>query len=137
MKKSTFLVLITAALLALAVHPASAEVISNVESSFKTTERPLDLATIADGSKTFVLTKKGNVLIYDAKGELTDTVSVGKAFDRMEASPAGDKLFLSSSKDKTVQVISLAYIKEINIADSPYKGAKDAPVIVAVFSDFQ
>jgi len=137
MKKSVLFAFLAAILPAVASLPAWAEVVSTVESSFKTTEGPLDLSTTADGSKTFVLTKKGNVLIYDAEGKLTETISVGKSFDQMEVSLQGDKLFLSSSREKTVQVVSLAFVKEINIAGSPYKGAKDAPVIVAVFSDFQ
>ena len=137
MKKSVICAIITMSLSAFALQPAFAEVVTSVEKSFKTPEKPLDLSATADGSKTFVLTNKGNVLIYDTEGNMTDKVSVGKAFDRLDVSPEGSSLTLSSGKDSTVQVISLNFIKQIDIAGSPYKGAKDAPVIIAVFSDFQ
>jgi hypothetical protein len=51
--------------------------------------------------------------------------------------PGGDSLILNSNKNKTVQIIVLDFIQNINIFGSPYKGSDDAPVVVAVFDDFQ
>ncbi len=108
-----------------------------VTKTLKLENAPLDVAVSADGKRTFVLSEKGILLIYSPGGLLLDTLTVGSTVDGIEVSPGGDQLFLSSAKDKTVQIVSLDYISSINIAGSPYKGAADAPVVVAVFSDFQ
>jgi DNA-binding beta-propeller fold protein YncE len=100
-------------------------------------ESPLDIAATSNGKMTFVLTDSGTVFIYSEGGTLKDKISVGKSYDGIEVSPKGDKLYLKSSKDKAVQIISLDFIVEINTAGSPYKGPADAKVVVAVFSDFQ
>ena len=48
-----------------------------------------------------------------------------------------DVLILTSGKAKTVQIITLDFIQEINISGSPFKGKAEAPVAVATFNDFE
>jgi len=55
----------------------------------------------------------------------------------MKIGPRGKRLFLTSTKDRTVQVVTIDFIVDINVSGSPYKGRQDAPVVIAVFSDFQ
>lgn len=119
------------------VQSLNAEVISSVTGELKLNERPLDLANTADGKLTFVLTDEGNVFIYANQRDLKDKVFVGKRFDKIEVSPRGEHLLLSSNKDKSVQILSLDFIHQIDITGSPYKGKESAPVVIAVFSDFQ
>lgn len=121
----------------LTVSTAMATVDWNIEKTIQTGEAPLDVATTADGKMTFVLTKGGSVLIYNQDGSLKDTIQVGKKNNRIEVSAKGERLFLSNEKNKTLQIISLAFTVEIDIAGSPFKGNKNAPVTIAVFSDFQ
>jgi hypothetical protein len=98
---------------------------------------PLDVAVSLDGRWVFVLTQQGSILIYSGDGKLEDEVSVGKHIDGIEVGPEEDILLLSSRKNKTVQILLLAFIQNFDISNSPFKGRVDAPVEIAVFGDFQ
>jgi len=52
----------------------------------------------------------------------------------MVASPDGKFIFVLTN---TGQIIALDFFVEIDTADSPTKGPRNAPVVLAVFSDFQ
>ena len=95
------------------------------------------MAVSQDGNLTFVLTDNGNVLIYDRVGNLTDTVEIGPHIDQIEIGPRGERLFAASRQNKTVEIITLDFIHEINTLGSPSKGPHAAPVVIAVFSDFE
>jgi hypothetical protein len=90
-----------------------------------------------NGKWIFVLTEKGEILIYTSAGKLEDTISVGKSVEGIKAGPREDVLLLTSGKAKTVQVITLDFIQKINISGSPFKGKAEAPVAVATFNDFE
>jgi len=100
-------------------------------------EKPRDAAMSLNGKYIFVLTDKGEILIYSSDGKLEDTISVGHDVEGIKVGPREDVLLLTSGKDKTVQIITLNFIKEINISGSPFKGKADAPVAVATFNDFE
>ncbi|MEJ2233831.1 MAG: hypothetical protein P8X67_07895, partial [Syntrophobacterales bacterium] len=69
--------------------------------------------------------------------KLEDTISVGKSIEGIKVGPREDVLLLTSGQDKTVQLILLDFIQEINVSGSPFKGNSDAPVAIATFNDFQ
>ena len=116
---------------------ASAEVEWHIEKTVKTEAVPVDVAVSSDGRTVFVLTDDGSLLIYDRKGQLKNTIKIGQHVDQIKIGPRGEQLFATSRKNKTVEVIALSFIHEINTAGSPFKGPQDAPVVIAVFSDFQ
>jgi hypothetical protein len=97
-------------------------------------ETPLDVAV--SPKWLFVLTDQGQVLIYSPNGQLMGKIPVGNTVDRIGAALRDDVLFLSSSNDKTVKLLSLDFIQKISTL-GPFKGAVNAPVVIAVFSDFQ
>jgi len=98
---------------------------------------PVDVVVSQDGNLTLVLTDIGNVLIYDRVGNLTDTVKIGPHVDQIEIGPSGERLFATSRQNKTVEIITLDFIYNINTLDSPSKGPPEAPMVIVVFSDFQ
>ncbi len=98
---------------------------------------PLDVAISPDGRRIFVLTDQGEILIYSATSNGEVKMDVGKHVDQIKMGPGGDSLILNSNKNKTVQIITLDFIQKIDISGSPYRGPDDAPVVVAVFDDFQ
>jgi DNA-binding beta-propeller fold protein YncE len=98
---------------------------------------PIDVALSPDGRRLFVLTDQGNILVYSTKNTPTDKIHVGNHVDQIKIGPGGDVLILSSRKDKRVQIVTLDFIQNINIVGSPFKGVPDAPVVIAVFTDFQ
>jgi DNA-binding beta-propeller fold protein YncE len=117
--------------------PCFAAVESSVILTLDLENPPLDVAVSPDGEKLYILTDNGDILIYSAKGKLSDTVKVDNDIDGIRVSRSGDVLFLSSQKRKQVQVVLLDFIQVIDVAGSPYKGPDNAPVVITVFSDFQ
>jgi DNA-binding beta-propeller fold protein YncE len=99
--------------------------------------QPIDVAISPDGKRIFVLNDKGEVLVYSRLGKLEDRIAMEKDFDQIKVGPRGDLLYLKSRKNKTIEIVELDFIQNINISGSPYKGPEDAPVVIAVFDDFQ
>jgi WD40 repeat protein len=97
----------------------------------------LDLAVSPDGRWTFVLTEGGEVAVYGISGNLVQVLKVDKEFNRMEYSPAGNKLLLSSSDKQKLSILTLSLLYELDYSGSPFKGPVDAQVTIAVFDDFQ
>jgi hypothetical protein len=97
----------------------------------------LDLALSPDGKQLFVLTDNGDILIYSSGSAPTHKIRVGPQFDQIKLGSQGDILILNSRINKNVQLIRLDFIQNINVSGSPFKGAGDAPVVVAVFNDFE
>jgi hypothetical protein len=114
-----------------------AEVEYNVLKTYKLEDQPVDMVFSATRNEIYVLNPKGELLIYSANGRLTEKINVGKGYDRLQLIQSSDVLCLSSRKGKTIQVIQLEFVQKIDTSGSPYKGSKNAPVVIAVFSEFQ
>jgi len=99
-------------------------------------QSPLDMAVSPDGKHIFILTESG-IFVYSQDGKLEDKIDVGYPVDQMKIGPGGKQLFITSRKNKTVQAVTIDFIVNINVSGSPYRGRQDAPVIIAVFSDYQ
>ena len=124
----------------LIIYPAAA--IGDSFSILEQKEMPLsgealDLAVSNDGRWTYVLTKSGEVAIYGISGNLIQTLKVGKGFDTIEYSPAGNRLLFSGSGKQELKILTLSMLYELDYRGSPFKGPADAPVTIAVFNDFQ
>lgn len=100
-------------------------------------ETPEDFAASRSGKWRFILTGAGDILIYDAGGDLRDRVHVGENIDKILAGPRDNILLISSKKNKTAQVVYFSIPEKIDILGAPFEGAPDAPVEIVVFSDFQ
>ena len=109
----------------------------NLQRTLTTDGVPVDVVVTQDGNLTFVLTDNGKILIYDRIGNLTDTVEIGTHIDQIDIGPQGERLFAASRQNKSVEIITLDFIRQINTLGSPLKGSLEAPVVIAVFSDFQ
>ena len=114
-----------------------AEVEWEIQNTLKLDSAPIDTAVSANGKWIFILTKKGKINIYSAKGTLEDTIEAGKHVNKISLGYNENILYLQSKKKKKVEIINIEYIQNINVAGSPFKGPKDAPVAIVVFSDFQ
>jgi len=114
-----------------------AEVEWKILRTLKLEAQPLDTVVSIDNRTIYVLADDGNVYIYLTDGTLKDKIQVGRHIDQIKIGPRGHYLFASSRRDKTVQIISLEFVLDIDITGSPYKGPDNSPVTIAVFSDFQ
>lgn len=130
-------VLWAAAVALIASEWADAEVEWSVKQTIDLDAAPVDVAMSPDWQKMFVLTANGEILIYSSGSVSADKIRVDGNVDKISVGPQGNTLILSSSKDNRVRVLSIDYIQQINITGSPTKGAEDAPVVIAVFSDFE
>jgi len=97
----------------------------------------LDIAVSSDGQYTFVLTNAGEVAIYRGTGVLVQTLKVGKGFDTIQHSSAGNRLILGGSGKQELKTLTLSMLYELDYSGSPFKGPSGAPVTIAVFDDFQ
>jgi DNA-binding beta-propeller fold protein YncE len=117
--------------------PGEAAVEWSRQQVLKTDGVPVDIAASADGKYTFVLTNTGRVVIYSTDGAAQGEIEVGKNITGLASSPAGDQLFLIDGSSNAVQVLAVNFIQQISEIDAPVKGKADAPVTIALFSDFQ
>ena len=109
----------------------------NIEKTLQTDSAPIAVIVSADGRTTFVLTDNGYVLVYNNRGELTESIEIGSHIDGIDLDPSGERLYATSRQNKTVEIIQLSFIRKINTNGSKFKGPADAPVTIAVFSEFQ
>lgn len=99
--------------------------------------KALDVAVSQDGKWTFVLTAGGTVQVLSWKGQKVQTINTGGDYERIEFATPGNRLILSGGDSTEILVVVLDLIHEIDISGSPFKGPVNAPVIIAVFSDYQ
>ncbi len=114
-----------------------AEVDWNILSTLNLDKSPIDVATTADGKWAYILTP-GEVLVYSLTSKVVSgRIPVDKSISRISATSRGDQIFVVNEKTKTLSIINVAIVQKFNVADSPFKGPVDAPVVIAVFSDYQ
>lgn len=116
---------------------AQAEVEKGGSRTFNLQAKPIDMATSADGKYTYILAEGGKVLIVDQRGEVKDTLKVKDTVVSIGTTPKGDFLLLADSEAQTLEVMKINFIVDIDVSNLPFKGPADAPVVVAVFSDYQ
>lgn len=121
----------------LLIHSAHAEIDWDILRTLEIGDSPVDIALSPNGSRIFVLTKNSQLQVYDIEGRLMGQMPVGPDVNQINTIQREDIVFLSSSKGKTIQVVMVDLIRQINVSGSPYLGAAEAPITVAVFSDFE
>jgi hypothetical protein len=139
LKKIKLILLLTMTIVASAFTNSFAA--DNVEwdvyKTLKLEESPIDVAITPDGRRIFVLTDQGKVAIYSSAGKIEAKIDVGQHVDQLKLGPRGDSLILTSGKNKTVEIVTIDFVQNINVSGSPFKGPEDAAVVVAVFDDFE
>lgn len=116
---------------------AWAEVEIGATKSLKLESKPIDMTVSADGKYTFILVEGGKILIFDSNGTQKDILTVSKTVVSIGSSPNGDFLLLTDSNANTLEIVKLDYVVDIDISSLPFKGPENAPVVIAVFSDYQ
>jgi hypothetical protein len=116
---------------------ALAEVDARIVRTLKLAATPLDIAIPSSGDYIYVLTSDAVLKVFKQDGTLRDNLPVDPGVDRIKTGRREDQLFLLDTKNNRVQVLRLDFIHKIPIEGSPTKGPSQAPVTVAVFTDFQ
>ena len=119
------------------VGPVSAELEWTFREQVPLTSAPLDNAVSKDGKLLYILSA-GKILVYSlTQNKTINTIPIESEYDNIAVSPQGNSLIVTSSAGKSLKIIDLEYIYNIDISGLPLKGPADAPVTIAVFSDYQ
>lgn len=113
------------------------KVLLQIEKTWKLPAKPLDIVYSLDGKMVFILTNQNQVLAYTAEGSLLNKIDVEKGVSSIDIAPRGEKLYLINQIDNSFTALSVDFIVSIDTAGSPYLGKENAPVTVAVFTDFE
>ena len=117
--------------------PVSAELEWTFRQQVPLTSAPLDNAVSADGELLYILSA-GQILVYALnENKIVNTIPIENEYDSIAVSPKGNSLIVTSSAGKSLKVIDLEFIYNIDVSGLPLKGPADAPVTIAVFSDYQ
>jgi len=117
--------------------PSFSEVEISSQKTLDLKKTLLDVAVSLNGKWIFVLTDQHRILVFSEDGNLNDEIPVDKGVNGIQVGAREDMLYLIRRSDKKIQVVMIDFIEEINVLGSPLKGRSDAPVTIAVFSEFQ
>jgi hypothetical protein len=100
-------------------------------------KEPLDMAASADGQTVFILVP-GEIIVYDLpNNKVEKKIPVESGFDRLTYAPKIHAVVLAGSQSKLLRIIKLEDIYQLDLSGLPFQGPENAPVTVAVFSDYQ
>jgi protein-disulfide isomerase len=78
------------------------------------------------------------VLVYaPTEDTVMNRIPVADGFDRLTHSAKNNTLILTNSAEKKLEIIQLAEVHDISVSGLAFEGPADAPVTIAVFSDYQ
>ena len=137
MKHHRPLIWISAAALVLCLAFNASALDWHVSRSMKIDGTPIDMAASENGRYIYVLTDAGKIAVFEAGGKYVDTADVGTHIQGIAQGPSEDSLFVFSQNQKSVQIISMEFIHEFDLAGSPSMGPADAPVVLVEFSEFE
>lgn len=104
---------------------------------WSTSGQTLDMVHSLDGKFVYVLNDKQQVQVFNALGELQGTIPVEEGVSAIDIAPQGERLYLINNKDNTFSAINISFVADVDITGSPFEGPADAPVTIAIFSDFE
>ncbi len=99
-------------------------------------EPPLAMAPSSDGRLVYVLLKRKVALYSVDENRVVETYPVDSGFN-MITLLRDNQIMLSDSKSNLVKIFQLEKVTRINLEGLPFKGAENAPVVIAVYSDYQ
>ena len=73
----------------------------------------------------------------DSSGTIKDSLQVSESVVSIGTTPGGEFLLLADNKANTVEIVRLSFVVDIDISGLPFKGPANAPVVIAMFSDYQ
>ncbi len=119
------------------IQDSSSNLEWQVLSQWQLPQSPVDIVHSLDGKYVFVLTSEHNVLVYTADGKLEGTVPVDKGVNAIDIAPRAEMLYLINGVNNSFTTLAVSFIREINTAGAPTRGPENAPVTIALFTDFE
>ncbi len=116
---------------------AYAELEKNMVKRQPLDKAPVDIAQSVSDGRLFVLLDGGDVQIFSPDGQKQERFNVGSNVTSLEVSPDGQRLYLGNTKSNELQFVEISFVQQLSVNNSAVKGAKNAPVTITVFDDFQ
>jgi hypothetical protein len=117
--------------------PSFAAVEISEQKTLDLEKSPLDVAVSLNGKWIFVLTDQQKILIFSSDGALNDEIPVDARVDGIQVGGREDIIYLTSRSQTKIQILKLDFIYKINVLGSAFKGKREAPVVIAIFSEFE
>ena len=109
----------------------------NVLQKWPTVGKTLDMVHSLDGKFVYILNDKQMVQVFNSQGQLQGSIPVEEGVSAIDIAPQGEMLYLINNKDQSFSSIAVSFIVDVEISGSPFKGPADAPVTIALFTDFE
>lgn len=108
-----------------------------VQQSWLTGGKVLDMVNSLDGKYVFLLTDKQQVKVFNHQGKLQGSIPVDPGVTSIDIAPQGETLYLMNSDKQTFTSMAISFVVDIDTSGSPFKGPANAPVTLALFTDFE
>lgn len=109
----------------------------NVLQKWPTVGKTLDMVHSLDGKFVYILNDKQVVQVFNNQGQLQGSIPVEEGVSAIDIAPQGEMLYLINNKEQIFSSIAVSFIVDVDITGSPFKGPADAPVTIALFTDFE
>lgn len=107
------------------------------KTSWELPAKPVRMVHSLDGKRVYVLGDDSKVHVLSPVGKLLGSIEVDEGVVDIDIAPYGEQLFLVNTKDNTFTNLSVSLVAELSAGTSPFKGPKDAPVTITLFTDFE
>lgn len=141
MQRSFSFLLLAALTLLLLVDTGTANATGAIEASpgpsWSLDVKPLSMVHSLDNKRVYILGDDSMVHVYSADGADQGAIPVDKGVTAIDIAPRGEMLYLINAEKKTFSSFSISFTTPIDVTGAPFVGDENAPVVLAVFSDFQ
>jgi protein-disulfide isomerase len=117
--------------------PSAGPIDTSVTASWKLEAKPLAFVHSLDNKRVFILGDDSKVHIYSSEGVKQGTIPVDKGVTAIDLAPRAEMLYLINSQDNTFTSLSVSFTIAIDVTGAPFLGKENAPVVLALYSDFQ
>ncbi|KJR98920.1 MAG: membrane protein [Desulfobulbaceae bacterium BRH_c16a] len=109
----------------------------NMQQNWPTSGKYLDMVHSLDGKYVYMLNDKQQVQVYNNQGQLQGSIPVEEGVTNIDIAPQGELLYLVNNAKQTFSSIAVSFVIDIDTTGAPFKGPADAPVTIALFTDFE
>ena len=110
---------------------------TSVRATWKIDAKPIDMVHTLDNKRVFILGDDSKILVFSTIGGKQGSIQVDKGVTAIDIAPRGELLYLINQKDNTFTSLSVSFTATIDVTGAPFLGNEKAPVVLALFSDFQ
>jgi len=106
-------------------------------SNWKLEVKPLAMVHTLDNQKVYILGDDHKVHVYTTQGVKLGSIPVDEGVTAIDIAPRGEMLYLINGENNSFTSLAISFVTPIDVTGAPFLGNENAPVVLAVFSDFQ